>query len=133
MTHKGRVLVGQSGGATAVINSSLVGVIEEAGKHANITGVLGMRHGIEGLLQGNVVDLSYETPEVLDRLKHTPSAALGSCRFKATEEDIERVLEIIQSYDVRYFCYIGGNDSADTSHRIAELAEKKKYDLQVRE
>lgn len=127
----GKLLVGQSGGCTAVINSSLVGVIEEARRHPEIRGVLGMLHGVEGLLRGELVDLAAESNETLQRVRRTPSAALGSCRYKLQEGDLERIIRILRERDVRYFLYIGGNDSADTSHKIATAAAELGYDLRV--
>ncbi len=128
---RGRLLVGQSGGCTAVINSSLVGVIREARRHPEIQGVLGMLHGVQGLLRGEVVDLGVETEEKLDRLQRTPSAALGSCRYKLQEGDLERLIHLLRCHGVRYFLYIGGNDSADTSHRVGLAAAEMGYDLSV--
>ncbi len=128
---RGKLLVGQSGGCTAVINSSLVGVIEEARRHPEIQGIVGMLHGIQGLLQEQLVDLGKESPETLLRLRRTPSAALGSCRYKLQEGDLERIVRILRQHDIRYFLYIGGNDSADTSHKISIAAAEMGYDLRV--
>jgi ATP-dependent phosphofructokinase / diphosphate-dependent phosphofructokinase len=127
----GGLLVGQSGGCTAVINSSLAGVVEEALGEARIDRVLGALHGVEGLLDGRVVDLSKESRETIRRIRWTPSAALGSCRYKLKEGDLDRAIDVFRSHDVRYFVYIGGNDSADTSHRIAAAAAAIGYDLRV--
>lgn len=128
---RGRLMVGQSGGCTAVINSSLVGVIQEAGLHEEITGVLGALHGAEGLLRGELVDLGQESERTLELLRYTPSAALGSCRYKLQEGDLERIVEQFRRLNVRYFLYIGGNDSADTSHRIAGAAAAMGHEIQV--
>ena len=128
---RGKLLVGQSGGCTAVINSSLVGVIEEARRHPEIVGVLGTLHGVEGLLRGELVDLGVERKATLQRLRRTPSAALGSCRHKLEEGDLERIVQTLRQHDVRYFLYIGGNDSADTSHKISVAADELGYDLRV--
>lgn len=130
-TLRGRLLAGQSGGCTAAINSSLAGVIQEALKHNEITGVLGARHGVEGLLQGDVIDLSHEDEQTLEALRYTPSAALGSCRYKLQEGDLERIVDTLRRLGVRYFTYIGGNDSADTSHKVAGAASAMGYDLRV--
>ncbi len=127
----GNLLVGQSGGPTAVINASLAGVVQEASRHAEIAGVYGMRHGIEGVLHGDLIDLGAEPPDTVEQLKHTPSAALGSSRYKLAETDVERTLAALRAYDVRYFCYIGGNDSADTSQRLAQAAAQARYELRV--
>ncbi len=128
---KGNLLVGQSGGCTAAINSSLVGVIQEARGHPEIRSVLGALHGVQGLLEGRVVDLGGESEETLRGLRFTPSAALGSCRYKLQAEDPERIVHLLRQRDVRYFLYIGGNDSADTSHKIAVAAAEMRYELRV--
>ncbi|MFH1005891.1 MAG: 6-phosphofructokinase [Candidatus Latescibacterota bacterium] len=128
---KGNIAVGQSGGPTAVINSSLAGVIEEARKHSDITGVYGMWHGIEGFLREELIDLYAQPTEILEGLKRTPSAALGSCRYKLKEPDYERILDLFRKYNIRYFHYIGGNDSQDTSNRISKMAQEQGYELRV--
>jgi len=128
---RGNLVVGQSGGPTAVINASLAGVVQEALRHEAIDGIYGMRHGIEGLLREELVDLRRQSTETIERLKHTPSAALGSCRHRLSTADYERALRVLRAHNVRYFIYIGGNDSADTSHRLAELAAREDYELRV--
>ena len=128
---RGNLAVGQSGGPTPVINASLAGVIEEAGRHGEIEGIYGLVHGIEGALGEQLVDLTRASPTVLRGLRHTPGAALGSCRHKLSEEDYTRILEVFRAYDVRYFVYIGGNDSMDTCHRIASLAAGEDYEIRV--
>lgn len=128
---RGSLIVGQSGGPTAVINASLAGVIQEAHRHEAISGIYGMKHGVEGLLQEDLVDLGTESVKDVELLKHTPSAALGSCRHKLKEADFERILGILRAHNIRYFIYIGGNDSADTSHRLADLAARENYELRV--
>jgi 6-phosphofructokinase 1 len=131
MALKGNLLVGQSGGPTAVINASLVGVIEEAKAHPEIGGIFGAANGVEGLLQEEIVDLGAESKETLSLLLQTPSAALGSCRKKLSAADYERLLAIFRAHDIRYLCYIGGNDSADTTHKIGSLARESGYELRV--
>src|SRR5262249_40555119 len=96
-----------------------------------VGGVYGALHGIEGVLGREVVDLRAEPVGTWDALLRTPSAALGSCRYKLGEGDAERALEMLRALDVRYFLYIGGNDSADTAHRIAGAAAAVGYDLNV--
>ena len=128
---KGSLVVGQSGGPTAVINASLCGVVQEAMRHAEIGGIYGMIHGIEGLLDEELADLRSETAQTIEGLCSTPSAALGSCRKKLTESDYERILRILQAHDVRYFIYIGGNDSADTTHRVWRSASDAGYELRA--
>ncbi len=128
-TPKGNLIVGQSGGPTAVINSSLAGVIQEASKHQQIQSIYGMVHGIQGLLEDKLLDLGRQKAEVVEGLRRTPAAALGSCRYKLREEDLARILEAFQRHHIRYFVYIGGNDSMDTAHRVGELAKRENYDL----
>ena len=88
-----------------------------------------MRHGIQGLLESDLVDLSSRPPSFVDRLKRTPSAILGSCRYRLRDEDVERALSALRRLGARYFVYIGGNDSADTTHRLAVAARAADYDL----
>ncbi|HHV63363.1 MAG TPA: 6-phosphofructokinase [Firmicutes bacterium] len=130
-TLKGNLIVGQSGGPTAVINSSLVGVIREAKKHPEIDGIYGAIHGIEGVLSENLVDLRREDEITLEGIMRTPSAALGSCRHKVTPGEYDKILDVFKKYNIRYFFYIGGNDSADTSHKIGKLAKESGYELRV--
>jgi ATP-dependent phosphofructokinase / diphosphate-dependent phosphofructokinase len=125
------LIIGQSGGATAVINASLVGAVEAALADARIAGIYGMRYGIEGLLKGELIDLRRQPGEVWSRLVHTPSAALGSCRYKLKEGDPERAVELLRRHDIHYLLYIGGNDSADTAHRLAVAAQGMGYELQA--
>ncbi len=127
MTH-GKLAVGQAGGATAVINASLVAVIREATANG-VQAIWGMRRGAEGALQGEFVDLGRLSPRELGDLGETPGAALGSSRYKASDEDVHRLVEFCRVHDIRYFLYIGGNDSADTVHRIALCARQEQYDL----
>jgi len=130
-TLRGKAIVGQSGGPTAVINASLVGVAEEVRKHPEIEALYGTAHGVMGLLSEDLVDLTAEKPENLALIKRTPSAALGSCRHKLKEADYEKILKVLQAHDIRYLFYIGGNDSADTSHRIESLAKQAGYEMRV--
>lgn len=125
------LMVGQSGGPTAVINATLAGVLKEARRHPSIGRVLGMRHGIEGALQGKLVDLTSTSEAEIACLGMTPGAALGSCRYKVTERDYEALLSLFRRCNVRYFLYIGGNDSMDTCHKISELARREGYELAV--
>lgn len=130
-SHPRNLLVAQSGGPTAVINNSLVGVIEEARGKREIGTVIGAERGIEGVLGEHLVDLSRETPQTLAALRQTPSAALGTSRHKLKGNDLERIVEVFRKYDIGYFCYIGGNDSMDTANRIGALAVERGYDLRV--
>ncbi|MFP3897638.1 MAG: 6-phosphofructokinase [Anaerolineales bacterium] len=126
---KGNLVVGQSGGPTAVINNSLVGVVHEAMKYEEIHGIYGMLHGIVGILDEYFVDLRKESEETLEGLRHTPASALGTVRYRVTDEDYDRLIEVLQAYDIRYFFYIGGNDSMDTTHKIHLAAQEKGYEL----
>ena len=126
---KGACIFGQSGGPTSVINASAYGVIATALKNPNITRVLGAEHGIKGVLNDRLFDMGQEDPAELELLKYTPSSALGSCRYKMADPDVDdtdykRILEIFQKYDVRYFFYNGGNDSMDTVDKLSRYAEK---------
>src|SRR5579864_8134406 len=123
------LIIGQSGGATAVINASLVGAIEAALASERIGAVYGMLHGVEGLLKEDLLDLRQQPTDVWQRLMYTPSAALGTCRYKLKEEDPARVIDILRRHDIHALLYIGGNDSADTTHRIAGAARQVGYDL----
>ena len=133
MTSKliGRLMVGQSGGPTAVINSSLVGVIQEAMRHGEIEDIYGMVHGVEGLLKENLIDLKRENPETIEGLLHVPASALGSCRHKLSTEDYEQIVRLFKAHNVRYFAYIGGNDSMDTAFKVAQLAGSMGYELRA--
>jgi 6-phosphofructokinase len=126
---KGNALVGQSGGPTAVINSSLVGVVDAAKKTKNIKRVFGMRFGIEGVLGDFLLDLSAESAANLKSLRATPSSALGSSRHKLKEPDFEPILRQLKKYDIRYLFMIGGNDTMDTIHRITEYAASVGYEM----
>jgi len=126
---KGTMVIGQSGGPTVVINQSLVGAILEARQHASITGILGARHGIAGIMNEDFIDLTTQSAEQLEDVALTPAAALGSVRLKPGVAECERVFKVFKKHDVRYFFYIGGNDSAETAHIIAEMAAEEGYDF----
>lgn len=131
MAVKGNLVVGQSGGPTAVINQSLVGVVKEAMKYDDIEGIYGARNGVEGILREDFIDLRAETSGNLERVAGTPSAGLGSCRFKPKEEDCKRIFQILEKYNARYFFYIGGNDSALSAGIINKIAREQNYELRV--
>ena len=122
---KGNVLIGQSGGPTAVINQSLVGIVEEAVASPRIGRVFGAVHGITGILDDRLIDLGRESEQTLEAVANTPCAALRSVRKKPTREECEQVLARLEQHDVRYFFYIGGNDSAETANILNELAVEK--------
>ncbi len=128
---KGNAVVGQSGGPTAVINQSLIGVIEEVYEQEYINELLGAVHGVEGILNENFINLKQIPRKKLEVVARTPSAALGSSRMKPKKEHCNQIFEVFRKNDVRYFFYIGGNDSASSAHIIDTLAEEAGYDLKV--
>jgi 6-phosphofructokinase len=128
----GNVLVGQSGGPTAVVNASVAGIIAEALNHDCVEEIYGSLNGVLGILQEDLIDLASESQQQIRALKHTPGAALGSCRFKLKKPaDFDRVLEVFKAHNIRYFFYIGGNDSQDTASKISAHAVAQGYDLRV--
>jgi len=129
MPSKGNLIVAQSGGPTVAINSSLVGVVQEALEQNAVGGIYGARNGIQGVLKEELIDLRRVPGETLDGLRRTPAAALGTVRHKLSDNDYDRLLEVFRAYDVRYFLYNGGNDSMDTAHRVHQLALEANYEL----
>jgi 6-phosphofructokinase 1 len=128
----GNVLVGQSGGPTSVINASVAGLIAEALNHECIEEIYGTLNGVLGILQEDLIDLASESQQQIRALKYTPGAALGTCRFKLKKPaDFDRVLEVFKAHNIRYFFYIGGNDSQDTADKISKLAQAQGYELRV--
>lgn len=125
------LLVGQSGGATAVINASLAGVALAARRSGAFGTVLGMRNGIEGVLGERFIDLSAYDDALIDRIGRTPSAALGTGRHKLSDGELDEALAVMRGRNVAAFIYIGGNDSADTAHRLGERAAATGYPLRV--
>lgn len=131
----GNILIGQSGGPTAVINASLAGVIHAArvagfGPETSDRGrVLGMRFAIEGFLEEQIVELDSLSYYEIDRLKVTPGSALGSCRYKVQDDDLPRIHALFERYNVRYFLYIGGNDTMDTINRVTAYCNDHGYEL----
>jgi ATP-dependent phosphofructokinase / diphosphate-dependent phosphofructokinase len=136
---RGNLLVAQSGGPTAVINASVAGVIQQAGKHECIEELYGGLNGILGILNEDLIDLQDETNKTIEGLKHTPAAALGTCRYKIdfkkkpekAAEDMNRLFEVFQAHNIRYFFYAGGNDSQDTAHKIHEQAIQRGWEMRV--
>ncbi len=133
---KGACIIGQSGGPTSVINASAYGVIRTALDNEAITKVYGAEHGIKGVLNDRLIDMTQEDAAELELLLYTPSSALGSCRYKiadpdADDTDYKRILEIFKKYDVRYFFYNGGNDSMDTCNKISKYMQKVGYECRV--
>ena len=133
---KGACVIGQSGGPTSVINASAYGVIRTALDNPNITNVYGAEHGIKGVLNDRLFDMGKEDTKELELLKYTPSSALGSCRYKMKDPDVDdtdykRILEVFKKHDVRYFFYNGGNDSMDTCNKISKYMQKVGYECRV--
>lgn len=126
---KGNAVVGQSGGPTAVINQSLVGVIQEARKAGHIVDLLGARHGVRGIINDDFIRLNGAPDELLERIALTPAAALGSTRDKPDEGYCQKIFQSFQKNNVHFFFYIGGNDSADTARIVNELAKSAGYEL----
>ncbi len=131
MGAAGKAVFAQSGGPTAVINSSICGAIEEARKHKEIVAMYGSIHGILGVLHENMIDLNRESPRTISLLRRTPSSSLGSSRYKLKEEDYDRILKVLAAHDIRYFFIAGGNDSMDTANRVFKMAREKGYELSV--
>ena len=128
---KRNILVAHGGGPTTVMNASLFGVIDEAARQAGAGTVYGAIHGVEGVLNDELLDLSCQDPAQVALLPHTPASAIGSCRRKLTDADYPRILEVLKKYDIGCFFYNGGNDSMDTCNKIAKLAQASGYDLSV--
>ncbi|MDR3294679.1 MAG: 6-phosphofructokinase [Clostridiales Family XIII bacterium] len=133
---KGACIIGQSGGPSAVINASVLGCVEAALRSDAITKVYGAAHGITGVLDDRLYDLTLEDPEELAKLRYTPSAAFGSCRYKladplSDDADYQRLLDVFKKYDVRYFFYNGGNDSMDTCSKISAFLAQNDYVCRV--
>ena len=136
----GNLLVAQSCGPTAVINASVAGVIQEAGRHPDqIEEIYGGLNGILGILNEELIDLQDERRQTIEGLKHTPAAALGTCRYKLdfkkkpekAAQDMDRLFEVFQAHNIRYFFYAGGNDSQDTAHKIHEQAVARGWKMRV--
>ncbi len=127
----GKVVVAQGGGPTAVINQTLAGVVLEAMKQPKVTRIYGALHGVRGVVGEEFVDLSQETTANLLRVAEVPSSALGSTRDKPDADYCARMFRVLKAHDVRYFFYIGGNDSSDTVRIVAEEAARDGYELRA--
>ncbi len=133
---KGALIVGQSGGPSPVINASALGVIRTAFASELITKVYGASCGIDGVLEDRLMDMEAAGLIELDKFMYSPASALGSCRTKlpdpaADEEPYKRILETFRKHDVRYFCYIGGNDSMDTCNKISKYMRNAGYECRI--
>ncbi|NLW84733.1 MAG: 6-phosphofructokinase [Phycisphaerae bacterium] len=124
-------IVSQSGGPTGAINASLVGVIEQACKHNEIANLYGAVHAVAGIVKEDFIDLKTLSADILERVAASPSSALGSSRDKPDAAYCEKVLAVFKKRDIRYFYYIGGNDSANTCHIINQMAQKSGYELRA--
>jgi len=127
----GKILVAQGGGPTAVINQSLAGVVLEARRHHGVTRVYGARHGVRGIVNEDLVDLTQETSHNLELVAATPSSALGSTRDKPDAKYCHEIFKVLQAHEIEHFFYIGGNDSADTVRIVAEEAAAAHYPLRA--
>ena len=127
----GKAVVAQGGGPTAVINQSLVGVVLEARKFDCIENVYGAMHGVSGIVKEEFLDLAQATTHNLEMVAKTPSSAMLSTRDKPDEEYCSKIFQVLKAHDVRYFYYIGGNDSADTCRIVNENAHAAGYELRV--
>jgi 6-phosphofructokinase 1 len=126
---KGNAIIGQFGGPTSVINSSLCGLIQEGLKSKKVEKVLGMRFGIQGFMQDEIFDLGKEDFQVIEGLRQTPSSALGSCRYTLKDQDFPLIIKQLKKYNIRYFFLIGGNGSMNTIRRVEEYCQKNNYKL----
>lgn len=131
MKLEGKVLVAQGGGPTAVINQSLVGVVLESRKFPQVTKVYGAVNGVSGIVNEDFLDLTQETTHNLEQVAITPSSALFSTRDKPDEKYCREIFKVLKAHDIRYFFYIGGNDSADTVRIVNEQAEQSDYEFRA--
>ena len=131
MKLQGKVVIAQGGGPTAVINQSLAGVVLEARKFAQVGRIYGAQYGVQGIVNEDFVDLSQETVQNLEKVAQSPSAALFSTRDKPDEKYCKEIFKALKAHDVRYFFYVGGNDSADTVRIVNEEAKLAGYDFRA--
>lgn len=133
---QGNCLVAQSGGPTAVINASVAGVVEKAIEADEIKSVYGSKHGIKGIINGELFDFGREDRKEIELIKFTPSSILGTCRYQLADyeeddEDYKKIFATFERFNIRYFFYIGGNDSMDTVDKLNTYAREHDYDLKV--
>ena len=129
---RGKLIVAQSGGPTPVFNNSACGVIQEALRHEDVfEEMYGAVNGVMGILHEQLIDLRKETPATIAGLRKTPATALGTCRRKLNEQDMERILAVFKAHNIRYFFYNGGNDSMDTANKISQMAAAANYEMRV--
>jgi len=128
---KANAVVGQSGGPTGVINASLVGVIEEANKHPEIQNLYGAIHAVVGMVKDDFIDLTKLSADTLELVAASPSSAIATSRDKPDEEYCAKILEVFKKRNIRYFFYIGGNDSANTAHILNMVADEVNFDIRA--
>ena len=126
-----KALVAHSGGPTAVINASLLGVVEEARRQKECSELFGARFGLQGILESDFVNLFAQPEELIRAVGASPSSALGTSRLEASAEDLGRILDVFLAHDIRWFFYTGGNGSMGTAHELHKLAQQRSYELQV--
>lgn len=126
---KANAVVAQSGGPTGVINASLVGVIEEARKHPEIQTLFGSMHAVAGMVKDDFIDLGKLSAETLEVVAASPSSAVGTSRDKPDREYCAKILEVFKKRNIRYFFYIGGNDSANTAYILNTMADEANFDI----
>lgn len=132
MRLHGNAVVAQSGGPTAVINNSVCGVVQEWQEHRPAGTLYGALYGVRGILEGEYINLSAQDSDLIEGLRYTPGVALGSSRYRLdTDEDYFRLLQGFKKMDIRFFFYIGGNDSMDTACQVHRLALREGYEMQV--
>ncbi|MGM0608700.1 MAG: 6-phosphofructokinase [Candidatus Muiribacteriota bacterium] len=130
-TLVGKVVIAQGGGPTAVINQSLVGAVLESRKFPQVTKVYGAVNGVRGIIEENFIDLTMETTNNLEKVAKTPGAGLLSTRDKPDVKYCKEIFKVLKAHEVRYFFYIGGNDSADTVRIVNEQAEEADYEFRA--
>ncbi len=131
MALEGNAAIGQSGGPTMVINASLVGAIEAAREMPQIRQLYGALHGMDGVLHERFIDLFRENDELVEQIQYRPSAALGTSRIKPNEADLERAMKVFMAHNIRYFFYIGGDDSQSACHSLAEIAKSYDWEMNI--
>ncbi len=131
MKLQGKALVAQGGGPTAVINQSMVGAVLEARKYPQVTRVYGALNGVSGIINEEFLDLTQETEHNLEMVANTTSSGLLSTRDKPDAEYCKKMFEVMRAHDIRYFFYIGGNDSSDTVRIVGEHAKREGYDMRA--
>lgn len=131
MKLRGKVLVAQGGGPTAVINQSMVGAVLESRKFPQVTAVYGAVNGVEGIMNEEFIDLTRETTHNLEQVANTPSSGLLSTRIKPDEAYCRKLFDVMKAHDIRYFFYIGGNDSSDTVRIVNDEAKKSDYEFRA--